>query len=153
MITCPPAQDLWLSPHDDHRSSGPRPLIQSSRWSPVLRPKTSDSVLTMITCLPAQDLWFSPHDDHRSSGPRPLIQSSRWSPVLRPKTSNTLFWPVNFSDFIYKYIKINSRIWFGPVNSNFHFEDCWLKTPSNIWQNPISSDIQMNFRIWILLFK
>ena len=43
--------------------------------------------------------------------------------VLWPKTSKTLFGPVNFSVFIQKYLKINSRIWFGPVNSNFHFKD------------------------------
>ena len=31
---------------------------------------------------------------------------------------------VNFSVFIEIYIKINSRIWFGQVNLNFHFVDC-----------------------------
>jgi hypothetical protein len=68
-------------------------------------------------------------------------QSSRWAPVLWPKSSKTLFGPVNFSVFIYNYIKINSRILFGPVNSNFHFEEKnksvseWCLSPSEnfIW--------------------
>ena len=51
-------------------------------------------------------------------------QYSRWGSVLRLKTSKTLFRPVNFSIFFKNYIKINSRIWFEPVNSNFHSEDC-----------------------------
>ena len=51
-------------------------------------------------------------------------QSSGWAPVLWSKTSKSLFGPVIFSVFIQNYIEINSRISFGPVNSNFHFEDC-----------------------------
>jgi hypothetical protein len=62
--------------------------------------------------------------------------SSRWAPVLRTKTSKSLFGPVNFSVFFKNYIKINSRIWFEPVNSNFHFED-WkrelIKNPLDNW--------------------
>ena len=53
-----------------------------------------------------------------------VMQSSTWAPVLRPKTSKTLFGQVNYSAFFKKYIKINTWILFGPVNSNFHFEDC-----------------------------
>jgi hypothetical protein len=49
---------------------------------------------------------FSPHDEHRSSGPRPVNLCS--------------------DQYIFQYIKINSNILFGPVNSNFHFEDCIL---------------------------
>ena len=43
-------------------------------------------------------------------------QSSRWAPVFWPKSCKTLLGPVNFSVFILNYIKINSRIWFEPVN-------------------------------------
>ena len=32
-----------------------------------------------------------------------------------------------FFSFYLEHIKINSRIWFGPVNSNFQFEDCYHK--------------------------
>ena len=58
-----------------------------------------------------------------------VLQSSRWSPVLWPNTSKTIRTSTFFSfnldmHFVYIY-KINSRIWFGPVNSNFHFEDCF----------------------------
>ena len=38
---------------------------------------------------------------------------------------------------IYLYTKmylINSRIWFGRVNSNFHFEDCWKKSNETVVQ-------------------
>ena len=62
--------------------------------------------------------------------------SSRGAQVLRTKTSKTLFGPVNFSVFFKNYTKINSRIWFEPVNSNFHFED-WkrelIKNPLDNW--------------------
>jgi hypothetical protein len=44
-----------------------------------------------------------------------------------PRTSKTLFEPVNFSVFVKNYIKINSRLWFRPVNSNFHFEDTYIQ--------------------------
>ena len=53
-----------------------------------------------------------------------MRQSPRWASVLQPNTSRTLFGLVNFS-FISNYIKINSRICFGPVNSNFHFAARW----------------------------
>jgi hypothetical protein len=47
-----------------------------------------------------------------------------------------LFGPVNFLVFFKNYTKINSRIWFEPVNSNFHFED-WkrelIKNPLDNW--------------------
>ena len=55
------------------------------------------------------------------------LSSSRWAPVLRLKTIETLFGSANFSVFIQNYIKINSRIWFEPVNSNFNFQDCKYK--------------------------
>ena len=52
-------------------------------------------------------------------------QSSRWLPLLWPKIGKTLdhyfffiFWRTH------RYIKINSRIWFSPVNKHFHFVDC-----------------------------
>ena len=45
-----------------------------------------------------------------------LLQSSWWALVPWPTTSETLFGPLIFSVFIQK---INSRIWFGAVNSNF----------------------------------
>jgi len=46
---------------------------------------------------------YSPHDEHWFSGPR----------------------PVKFSVFIKNYIyKSIQEFVFGPVNSNFHFEDC-----------------------------
>jgi hypothetical protein len=51
--------------------------------------------------------------EHRSSGPRPV---------------NLCFGLVNFSVFIWNYIKINSKIWFKPVNSTFHFEECNIAT-------------------------
>ena len=38
-----------------------------------------------------------------------------------------MFGPVYFSVLFKIYIKVNSRIWSGPVNSNFHFEDCETK--------------------------
>jgi hypothetical protein len=44
-----------FSPHDEHQSSGPRPVKLCS----VLWPKTSKTL-------------FSPHDEHHSSGPRPV---------------------------------------------------------------------------------
>jgi hypothetical protein len=50
-----------------------------------------------------------------------VMQSSRWAPVIWPKTSETVCTSVFFS-FFKPYIKINSRIWLGPVNSNFRFE-------------------------------
>ena len=34
--------------------------------------------------------------------------------------------------FLFRYLcKINSRIWFGPVNTNFHFEDCYISEQLN----------------------
>ena len=53
------------------------------------------------------DYFISPHNEHR------------------PKISKTLFGPVNFQLFK-NYIKINSRIRFGPVNTNIHFDDCFI---------------------------
>jgi hypothetical protein len=64
---------------------------------------------------------------------RVMVQSSRWAPVLWPKTSQTLFGPVNFSVYIQNY-KINSRIWFRLVNSNFQFED-WCYVDINRYRN------------------
>ena len=62
-----------------------------------------------------------------------VYQSSRWTPVISPKIRKTLFGRINFSVFIYKYIhKINSRIWFGPVNSNVHFENWFILLFSSI---------------------
>ena len=55
--------------------------------------------LTLITIY---STCPSPHDEHQSSGPR----------------------PVKFSVFYLEIHNNNSRIWFGPVNLNFHFEDC-----------------------------
>jgi hypothetical protein len=51
---------------------------------------------------------------------------SWWEPVLQPKTSKTLYRPVNFSVIFVRTMKINSRIWFGPVNSNFHIQICGI---------------------------
>ena len=45
-------------------------------------------------------------------------QSSRWAPVLWLMTSKY------FSFYLDILYRINSRIWFKSVNSNFHFEDC-----------------------------
>ena len=62
-----------------------------------------------------------------------LLKTVGWRYVdttfnLWPKNSKTLFRPVNVFRFfkeLHLYIKINSKIWFGPVNSNFHFENCF----------------------------
>jgi hypothetical protein len=43
------------------------------------------------------------------------------------RTLPTMQWSPHdkfFSFYLDKFIKINSRIWFGPVNSNDHFESC-----------------------------
>ena len=49
-----------------------------------------------------------------------IIQSSCKTPVK-------LCLDQNIFQFLFKYLyKINSSIWFWPVNSNFHFEDCKL---------------------------
>jgi hypothetical protein len=76
-----------------------------------------------ITCLHVSVLWCplqfprenivrlvftpSPHDEHWSSGPRPAKNCS----------------DQQFFQFLFRTIhkKINSRIWFGPVKSNFQF--------------------------------
>ena len=50
-----------------------------------------------------------------------LIQSSQWAPDLRPQVQRPLIF-----QFLFRFNQINSRIWFGPVNLNFHFKDCWL---------------------------
>lgn len=41
------------------------------------------------------------------------------------------------------YIKINSTIWFWPINSNFHLEDCiWKQTCENqLWDDMIIVDL------------
>jgi hypothetical protein len=44
---------------------------------------------------------FSHHDEHQ---------------VFRPKTSKAVFWTSKFFSLYLKYVKINSRIWFGPVS-------------------------------------
>jgi hypothetical protein len=93
-----------INPHDEYRSSGPRP----GTWC-----------ISLV--LYSAELCLTSHIDMVR-----LTQSSRWAPVLRSKTSKTLFGPVNLSVFFKNYTKINSRIWFGPVNSNFHFEDWHL---------------------------
>ena len=44
--------------------------------------------------------------------------------------------------------KVNSRIWFGPVNSNFHFDDCFfLCWSGNIVIFFIILNEQFNFRL------
>ena len=67
-------------------------------------------------------------------------QSSRWAPVQRHKISKALFGPVNFSICISIY-KINWRIRFGPLKSNFHFEDCyylkWVKEHDTVSERPV----------------
>ena len=73
---------------------------------------------------------FSPHDEQRFSSPWPMNSVSpahnRWTAFLRPMTISTLLGPVNVFSFYLElqYIKINTRIWIGPGNSNFHFENC-----------------------------
>jgi hypothetical protein len=39
-------------------------------------------------------------------------------------------WPKT-SKFFSFYLELHSRIWFGPVNSHFHFEDCIY---SRLWK-------------------
>ena len=69
-------------------------------------------------------------------------QSSWWIPVLRPKTSKTS--DQQMFQFLLKYIyKINCRIWFGPVNSNFLFKDCNTKKLLFYFQ-ALASDIIVN---------
>ena len=89
----------------------------SFKISPLLKDHYWDICITRL--LRDHYLYYahliekpSPHDEHQSSGPRPVKLCSV---------------------FILIYIKINSRIWFGPVNSNFHFED-FLKIIINITQ-------------------
>ena len=78
---------------------------------------------------------------------QPLIwQSSQWAPVLRPKTSKILFGPVHFSVFLKIYIKINSRIWFGPVNSHFHFD--WNGAHMSIICYKALSHISKNLKLY-----
>jgi hypothetical protein len=59
----------------------------------------------------------------------------------------TMFGPVNFSVFILNYITINSRLWFEPVISNFHFKD-WLiiwndLSAKYLISNKLGFDVQM----------
>ena len=63
-----------------------------------------------INCFEVPPVSFidsSPHDEHRSSGLRS---------VKFVRTSK-------FFSFYLDIYKINSRIWFRPVTSNFHFEE------------------------------
>jgi hypothetical protein len=85
-------------------------LIQS--WPPHnhrwLTKGEGDIIVSSWFKVDSLTIISSPHDEHMFSGPR----------------------PVNFvgtSKFLFRttmYIKINSRMWLGPVNSNFHFKDC-----------------------------
>ena len=43
------------------------------------------------------------------------------------------------------YIKINSRVWIGPVNSNFHFED-WTCPLKHVWE------VTYTMMLYIILF-
>jgi hypothetical protein len=92
------------------QSSGPR----SSRWAPY-SPQAQDPHNEHQTVLRPKILTMS---TRQSSGPRP----SWWAPVLRPKT-NFVRTSKFFSFYFKNYIKIFKDS-FGPVNSNFHFEDC-----------------------------
>jgi hypothetical protein len=49
-------------------------------------------------------------------------QSSWWAQVLRPKNCKTLFGSVILFRII--HMKIDTRIWFGPVNSYVFIENC-----------------------------
>jgi hypothetical protein len=81
-----------------------------------------------------------------------LPLSSRWAPVLRPKTSKTFVQTSKFFSFYLDiYIKINSRIWFGPVNSIFLFEDClpWYLIYKNVYwltEYFLSHNIKKNWK-------
>ena len=80
-----------------------------------------------ILLLRVHNLELKWTPDDRELLERDVSQSWRWTQVLRPKTSKSLFGPVNVSGFFFNYIKINSKIWFWPVNSNFHFEN-WFQS-------------------------
>ena len=73
-------------------------------------PDSSKSVIRVHATDRDDGKWPSPHNEHWSSSPRPVKLCSD---------------QLNFH-FLFRtsYIKINSRIWFGLVNSNFHFEGC-----------------------------
>jgi hypothetical protein len=65
-------------------------------------------------------------------------QSSRWAPVLHFQDQSNFVQTSKFFSFyseLHLYIKINSRISFRPVNSNFQIED-WKSI--NISSNKIS---------------
>ena len=81
------------------------------KWWFMLRPSKQLFLLVTSVCLTSH--W-------------PMIfRFSRCAPALLTKTSKNLFGPVIFFSFFLKnYIKINSRIRFRPVNTNFHFKDC-----------------------------
>ena len=67
-----------------------------------------------LTIILQLTYYNSPHDEHRCSGPRPVKLCS---------------YQYIFQFLIRTYIKMNSIIWFGPVNSNFHFKDCNIELP------------------------
>ena len=70
-------------------------------------------------------------------------QTLQWAPVLRPKTSKNLFGTVFFFRTM---LKINSRIWFGPVHSNVHFED-WVECNTAIF-SVVQYEVRPKKKIW-----
>ena len=122
-LTMDTRQSSAQDSHDEHHTVlCPKTLTMSTRQSSGPRPSQ-----WALDSPPAQD----PHNEHQtvlrpkiltmstrqSSGPRP----SWWAPVLRPKTNFVR--TSKFLSFFLRTIKIFKDS-FGPVNSNFHFEDC-----------------------------
>jgi hypothetical protein len=66
------------------------------------------------------------------------------------KTEETLFGPVNFSDCFKKYIKVNSRIWFVPVNSNFSFRRLGRHLYSGTWNMKLNDRSGASFFLLFL---
>jgi hypothetical protein len=70
---------------------------------------TKNFLIGQINCKKFEQL-YSPHNEHQYSGRRPVKLCSDQK-ILQ---------------FLFIYIKINSRIWFRPVNSNLPFADCYI---------------------------
>ena len=76
-----------------------------------------------------------------------------WAPVLRPQTSKTLFGPVTFSVFfleLYTNVQINSRIWFRPVISKFHFKD-WVSDNLLVFWFPLFQRSNSSWILWMIM--
>jgi hypothetical protein len=115
------AHGRWFSPASSTTKTGHHDIAKILLKVALNTKNQEKNPLHLVIIEPLRSITItvslssvSHHDENRSSVPRPVTFCS----------DQYIF------QFLFRYkcifIEINSRIWFGPVNSNFHFEDCQL---------------------------